>query len=183
MSASNPKRISEKIWVTATQAKGKGMTRFTVVAAAVSAVVAASTAIAQVPAGWKVIKEDKGKCQMSVPSEWKQGEIMGQKLAAAESPDNTVDSVVSLMDGVDWTMFNQLVFQIYKKEKDRPKIESGPKRLWFEIDAGMAPKGKTGWYVAVPGKAGACNAQVNFKKGDKKAEETARKIAESIRSN
>ena len=157
------------------------MARFTVVAA-VSAVVAASTAIAQVPAGWKVIKEDKGKCQMSVPAEWKQGDIMGQKIAAAESPDKTVDSVVSLMDDVDWNMFNSLVFQIYTKEKDRPKIESGPKRLWFEI-VSMAPPGKTGWYVAVPGKAGACNAQVNFKKGDKKAEETARKIVDSIKSN
>jgi len=158
------------------------MSRSAIVLAA-STLFAVSTAIAQAPAGWKVIKEDKGKCQMAVPSEWKQGEIMGQKIAAAQSADNSVDSVVSLMDDVDWNMFNQLVFQVYQKEKDRPKIESGPKRLWFEIDAGMVPKGKTGWYVAVPGKAGACNAQVNFKKGDKKAEETARKIADSIRSN
>ena len=157
------------------------MTRFTVVAAAVASF-AVSTAIAQVPAGWKVIKEDKGKCQMAVPSEWKQGEILGKKIASAESPDNSVDAVVSLMDDVDWSMFNQLVYQIYTKEKDRPKIESGPKRLWFEI-VSMAPPGKTGWYVAVPGKAGACNAQINFKKGDKKAEETARKIAASIQSN
>ena len=157
------------------------MTRITL-AVAISAVFAASTAIAQVPAGWKVIKEDKGKCQMSVPADWKQGDIAGKKISAAESADRNVDAVVSLMDDVDWAMFNQLVFQIYTKEKDRPKIESGPKRLWFEI-VSMAPAGKSAWYVAVPGKAGTCNAQVNFKKGDKKAEETARAIADSIRSN
>src|SRR5215211_5781493 len=109
------------------------MTRSTVVAAA--SFFAVSAATAQVPAGWKVIKEDKGKCQMAVPSEWKQGDIMGKKIAMAESPDKTVDSVVNLMDDVDWNMFNGLVYQIYTKEKDRPKIESGPKRLWFELAA------------------------------------------------
>ena len=157
------------------------MTRLTVVAAAF-ALFAVSAATAQVPAGWKVIKEDKGKCQMAVPAEWKQGDILGKKIASADSPDKSVDAVVNLMDDVDWNMFNSLVYQIYSKEKDRPKIESGPKRLWFEI-VSMAPAGKTAWYVAVPGKAGACNAQVNFKKGDKKAEEMARKIVETIRSN
>ena len=151
-------------------------------AAAISALLVSSAAYAQAPAGWKVIKEDKGKCEMAVPSEWKQGEIMGKKLAMAESPDKTIDAVVNLMDDVDWAMFNGIVWQVYTKEKDKPKIESGPKRLWFETTT-MVPSGKTGWYVAVPGKAGACNAQVNYKKGDKKAEETARKIVDSIKSN
>ena len=156
------------------------MKRFAAIAA--SALVASSAAYALAPPGWKVIKEDKGKCQMAVPPGWKQQEILGQKIAAAEAPDKTVDAVVNLMDDVNWEMFNSIVYQVYSKEKDRPKIENGPKRLWFDIVT-LAPHGKTGWYVAVPGKAGACNAQVNFKKGDRKAEELARRIVDTIRAN
>jgi len=147
----------------------------------VAGLLASGAAFAQAPAGWKVIKDEKGKCQMAVPADWQQGEILGQKIAAAAAGDQSVDSVVSLMDGVNWAMFKSTVFSIYTKEKDRPKIEDGAKRIWFEIVT-MKPEGKTGWYVAVPGAAGTCNAQVNFKTGDKKAEETARKIVDSIRS-
>ena len=44
----------------------------------------AAGAPAQVPAGWKTIKDDAGPCQMAVPAEWKQQDIMGQKIAAAK---------------------------------------------------------------------------------------------------
>jgi hypothetical protein len=156
------------------------MKRITV--AVLSTLLTSTIAYSQVPTGWKTIAEDKGKCQFAVPSSWKQQEILGKKIAAAESPDKSVDVVINLMDGVDWSLFNQVVWSVYGAEKDQPKIESGANRLWFHI-LKMAPQGKTGWYVAVPGKAGACNAQVNFKKGSKPAEETARKIVDSIRSN
>jgi hypothetical protein len=140
----------------------------------------APLAHSQAPAGWKVIKDPKGGCQMSVPAEWKQQDILGTKLSAADSPDNTLDAVVNTMEGTDWATFKSLVFQIYTKDKDRPKIEDGPKRLWFEITT-MPVAGKTAWYVAVPAKGSTCNAQINFKKGDKKAEEIARKVVETIR--
>lgn len=155
------------------------MKRFSI---AVLAASVSTLALAQVPAGWKTIKEDKGKCQMAVPADWKQGEIFGKKIAAAEAPGNSVDAVVNLMDGADWAMFKGLVFQIYTKEKDRPKIEDSPKRMQFEVVSMCAP-GKTCWYVAVPGAAGTCNAQVNFRKGDRKAEEIARQVAATIKSN
>ena len=145
--------------------------------AAVSAALVAGAAHAQ-----QVIKEEKGKCQMTVPADYRQQEVFGKKISAAAAPDRSVDAVVSIMDGSDWNTFNSLVWQVYAKEKSRPKIESGPKRLWFEI-VSMAQDGKTGWYVAVPGAAGTCNAQVNFNKGDKKAEAVARKIVESIKSS
>ena len=84
------------------------------------------------------------------------------------------------MDDTDWSFFKSIVYQIYTKEKDRPKIEDGPKRLWFEI-VSMPVQGKTSWYVAVPAGKNTCNAQINFKKGDKAAEDLARKIADTIR--
>ncbi|HUQ28787.1 MAG TPA: hypothetical protein VM051_09345 [Usitatibacter sp.] len=143
---------------------------------------ATTLAGAQAPAGWKVIKEDKAKCQMSVPAEWRQQEIFGKKIAAAASPDLTTDALVNLMDG-DWAMFKSIVYSIYTKEKDRPKIEDTPKRLWFEIVTMTGAPGMTSWYVAVPGAAGTCNAQVNFKKGDKKAEELARKVVATVRAS
>ena len=134
------------------------------------------------PAGWQVIKDNKsGRCQMAAPSEWKQMEMFGVKLGGASAPDKSVDAVVNLMDGTSWSEFKSMVFQIYQKEKDAPKIEDSDKRMWFVIKGDS--KKTTQWYVAVPGKAGTCNAQVNFRAGDKKAEETARKIVESIRSN
>src|SRR4051812_29769581 len=153
----------------------------TAVAVIVSAACLSCAALAQVPAGWKVIAEDKGKCQMSVPADWKQGDILGKKIAMATAPNQSSDAVVNLMDDMSWDMFKGIVFQIYTKEKDKPKIEDSPKRMWFEITS-MAAPGMTSWYVAVPGKAGTCNAQVNFKKGDKAAEELARKVAGSIQS-
>jgi hypothetical protein len=150
--------------------------------ALLSTLLVPTLASAQAPAGWKVIKEDKAKCQMAVPAEWRQQEIFGKKIAAAAPPDRSVDAVVNLMDG-DWAMFKSLVYSIYTKEKDRPKIEDTPKRLWFEIVTMSAGPGLTSWYVAVPGAAGTCNAQVNFKKGDRKAEELARKVVETIRAS
>jgi len=136
------------------------------------------------PAGWQVIKDNgKGRCQMAVPGEWKQSEILGQKLGAAAAPDKSVDAVVNLMDDVGWSDFKSLVFQIYQKEKNAPKIEDTAKRMWFEVTSMGDSKKNTQWYVAVPGKAGTCNAQVNFRRGDKKAEELARKIVDSIRAS
>jgi hypothetical protein len=142
----------------------------------------APVAHAQAPAGWKVVKDSKGPCQMAVPGDWKQQEILGQKLSAAESPKRAGDAVVNTMDGTDWRMFKSIVYQIYGKEKDRPKIEDGPKRLWFEI-VSMPVQGMTSWYVAVPSGKDTCNAQINFKKGDKGAEDIARKIVETIRGS
>lgn len=144
--------------------------------AALSAMLLSSFASAQsLP---QVIKEDKGHCRMAVPADWKQQDIMGKKLSMAAAPDKSSDAVVSLMDGTDWNTFHSVIWSVYAKEKSRPKLQDDGKRLWFEIAA--AAPGMTSWYVAVPGKAGTCNAQVNFKKGDKKAEELAKKIAESI---
>jgi hypothetical protein len=164
-------------------AKEEMLIRTTAVFAA--ALLAAPHVLAQaVPQGWQVIKDNgKGRCQMAVPGDWKQGEILGQKLGAAASPDKSVDAVVNLMDGTSWGDFKSMVFQIYQKEKSAPKIEDSANRMWFEIVSMGDSRRKMQWYVAVPGKAGACNAQVNFRRGDKKAEETARKIVETIRSN
>ena len=147
-----------------------------------STLLVSTTANAQAPAGWKVFKEDRAKCQMAVPADWRQQEIFGKKLSAAYAPDKTADAVVNLMEGTDWAKFQSLVYSIYTQEKDRPKIQDSPKRLWFEIVSRATP-GMTSWYVAVPGAAGTCNAQVNFKKGDRKSEEVARKIVETIRAS
>lgn len=142
----------------------------------------ATDAASQTPPGWQVIKDNgKGRCQMAVPAEWKQSEILGQKLGAAAAPDKSVDAVVNLMDDMSWSEFKSTVFQIYAKEKSAPKIEDTNKRLWFDVVSMGNTRQKTQWYVAVPGPAGTCNAQVNFRKGDKKAEELARRIVETIR--
>ena len=90
--------------------------------------------------------------------------------------------MVNQMKGPDWSSFKSIVYQIYAKEKAAPKIEDGPERLWFEIVT-MKQAGKTGWYVAVPAGGDTCNAQVNFKTGDRKAEGLARKIVDSIRGS
>jgi len=134
-----------------------------------------------VPAGWKVIKDNNiGKCQMAVPLDWKVDEIMGKPLGAARSPDGKVDAVVSIMDGMPFAQFKQTVWMVYQKEKSAPKIEESNSRLWFEITS-MGKKEQTKWYVGTPsGAANSCNAQVNFTKGDKKGEELARKIVETI---
>lgn len=146
------------------------------------AVLAASVAQAQVPAGWQTIKDDTGPCRMSVPAQWKQQDIMGQKIAAAKAPDSSIDAVVNTMKDAPWSGFKSFVHMVYAKEKDGAKIEDSANRYWFEI-VSMPVKGKTAWYVAVPAGKTTCNAQVNFRKGDKKAEETARAIAMSIRAS
>lgn len=134
-----------------------------------------------VPSGWKAIKDNgKGKCQMAVPSDWKEQEMMGHRLGAAKSPDGKLDAVINLHQ-YKWDEFKPTVFLIYTKEKNAPKIEDTSKRLWFNIVSMGDSRSVTQWYVAVPaGNDGTCNAQVNFKKGDKKAEALARQVVESI---
>ena len=136
-----------------------------------------------VPAGWKVVKDNgKGKCEMAVPADWKEQDILGKRLGMAKSPDGKVDAVINMMDGTAWKDFKGIVFQVYAKEKDAPKIQDTGERLWFEITSMGAPRNQTQWYVATPaGKGDSCNAQVNFPKGNKQAEELARKVVETIK--
>ena len=135
-----------------------------------------------VPAGWKVIKDNgPGKCQMAVPSDWKEQDILGKRLGMAKSPDGKTDAVVNMIEGMPFGQFKDTVWMVYPKEKAAPKIEETNSRLWFEITSMGRPKEQMQWYVATPsGGAHSCNAQVNFKKGDKKGEELARKIVDTI---
>jgi hypothetical protein len=149
------------------------------VAAVLSVLCVSSAALAQAPAGWKAIKDPKGACQMSVPADWKQGEILGQKISMATGNGGN-DAVVNTMEDTDWATFKSIIYSVYEKEKARPKMQDDAKGLRFEI-VSMPVKGMTSWYVAVPAGKHTCNAQINFKKGDKAAEDVAKKIADTIR--
>jgi len=149
------------------------------VAFAASSLVLACAAQAHVPAGWTAIHGQKGPCHMAVPADWKQGELMGKKLSIARAPDKSADAVVNTMVDTDWSAFHGMIYSVYTKEKDRPKMEDTPKRLVFDI-VSMPSPGKTSWYVATPAGGSTCHAQINFRKGDAKAEETARKIVQTV---
>jgi len=123
-----------------------------------------------VPAGWKVVKDRQGACQIAVPADW-----VADKLIASfvSSPDGNANATPhGMRAGTTFTAGTTLAKQGLAPTKI---IEDSSKRLWYAY-AGAPPSGAN-WYVAVSGST-VCTAQIAFKVPA--MEETAKKIALSL---
>lgn len=117
------------------------------------------------------ILSSKKTCQMTVPSNWEQGELLK---STADSPDKKMSAVIS-SGGNDTTLaFAKSVME--SSFKPTKVFEDSPHRLWYAYDMG---NGSTNWYVGVPGThKNVCGAQISFKNAS--MESTAKAIALSV---
>lgn len=148
------------------------------------------------PAGWKLVKDRKGNCQMLVPAAWKGG------TSSAAPEDRQAMAAIHLLPGKDWAESKAMARHVMEPFE---VVEDSPARLWFVYATRATlnpadvtpPDGKPGkpaasarapeeppkpsevaWYVSVPGPLGPCTAQITFK--SEALAETARAIAASV---
>jgi hypothetical protein len=120
-----------------------------------------------VPSHWKVVKDAKAHCQVSVPEDWT------GVTSVSTAPGRKASAVVHGLSREQ--RFDQAISAAKTVMKPVATIEEGPNRVWYSYDGGA--KDTTSWYVAVPGET-ICTAQVEFK--DPELEPTARTIVGSL---
>lgn len=115
---------------------------------------------------WRVLRDSKAHCQVSVPPEWKGG------AGVAISPEWNASATVHGLSREQ--RLDQAVS--VAKALMRPSIvfEEGPKRVWY---AYQGESQGSAWYVAVAGDP-VCVALIDFR--DREFEAAARQIVTSL---
>jgi hypothetical protein len=127
----------------------------------------------QGPAGWKVVKDRKGACQVSVPGDWKISEMV---TSSAAGPDQSGVMVTS-QPGTTIKPMNEVVQKAVGVDK---MIENTPQRTFWAGKpgsmSGLPPV--VGYHVTVPGKGGLCYALITIPKGG--SEDLVKKISATV---
>ncbi|HWU75577.1 MAG TPA: hypothetical protein VN043_03670 [Rhodanobacter sp.] len=115
----------------------------------------------------------KGRCQMTVPANWKADSLLKTEVTA---PDKSASAVLS-SPNPSFTLA-EVKPMVQASLKPVKSIEDSAQRLWYAYETSYGQG--TGWYVGVPGKNGhICAAQISFKSAPEEA--LAKKIALSIK--
>ena len=138
---------------------------------AILSVLGVAACAQEVPAGWKVVKDQQGVCQLTVPSDWQAGKVTA---SLVKSPDGKLNAQPS---GVGAGQSFEAVKASAKRMMPALQvIQDSRSRLWFSY-VGRGPEAGANYYVAVAGNP-VCQAQITYK--TPAGAETARKIAESL---
>jgi hypothetical protein len=138
---------------------------------AILGVVAGSLCAQDAQSGWKVVKDQQGVCQLTVPSNWKADTVTA---SFVKSPDGKLNAQPS--GAAAGQSFRAVALQAKQMMPPLKVIEDSAHRVWFAY-AGRSPEGGENWYVAVAGDP-VCQAQITYKLPS--VEETAQKIALSL---
>jgi len=134
--------------------------------------IALSVLAQETPAGWKVVKDRKQTCQMSVPPDWTANAIMPSNLTAPDKKANvTFGSKPASMSYADLVKAAKGMFKPVKM------IEETASRTWYVAESARGKSGTT-WYIAVA-TSPVCEAQIAFE--DAAFEATAKQIAKSLK--
>jgi hypothetical protein len=127
------------------------------------------------PAGWKVIKDAKGLCQITVPSEWAP---LDQTNGAAIFHDvSTAIAVVTSQPGQEFKPLSATLLKSFAIPKER-MFENSAKRIFYQDKASRQPNDTSGFSSSVPAKNGTCSCHVVVLPSI--PEDVAKKIALSI---
>ena len=125
-----------------------------------------------VPAGWNIIKDDKGACQAAIPPGWAPGSQPGTAY-----PKDMMDGSVVVSSDVN--RLQPMPEFLQQSEVDQ-MIENTDKRVFYSEKASAFSKNRL-YHDTVPGKngKGRCHATVAFLPSKVK-DEIAKQIALSI---
>ncbi len=134
------------------------------------------SALAQTtPAGWKVIRDSKGVCQIAVPPDW---EPLPETTGAAVFHDVTTDiAVVTSQAGQAFKPLTENLQKMFGIRKDK-LFENTAKRIFYQDKISKRSEDPNAYSASVPGKGGTCSCHVVFLPSI--PEETAKKIALSL---
>jgi hypothetical protein len=133
---------------------------------------AATAAAADVPSGWKVVKDKANRCEMAVPQDWTSDPLVASFVT---SPDKKTSAVVHGLDPKrgDYKTTVDLAKQMYKLTK---VVEDSASRTMFTYAQQNGKPGE-GLWIATSGPQ-VCTATVDY--ADTSFAADARKIGASV---
>lgn len=128
-----------------------------------------------VPAGWKVVKDSKGACQVAVPPDW---EPFAEGAGAAVLHDPaTAIAVVTSQPGQVYKPLTDAQLKTLGVPRDKV-LENTAIRLFYQDRTAANGEDSNAYSAQTPGKSGACSCHVVFVRSV--GEDVARKIALSL---
>jgi hypothetical protein len=130
---------------------------------------------AQTPEGWKVVKDSKGVCQISVPPDWT---ALDPSTGAATFQDTaTAIAAVTSQPDQKFQPLTEYLLKLMGITKDR-LFENSAKRVFYQDKVSANADDGNSFGGAVPGRTGTCSCRVTVLPSV--SGETARKIALSL---
>jgi len=135
-----------------------------------------ASAMAQTtPAGWKLLKDSKGVCQIAVPPDW---EPLPETTGAAMFHDaTTAIAVVTSQAGQVFKPLTETLQKLFGIRKDK-LFENTARRIFYQDKISKRSEDPNAYSASVPGKGGTCSCHVVVLPSV--PEETAKKIALSL---
>jgi hypothetical protein len=136
-----------------------------------------SAASAQtMPAGWKIVKDSKGTCQIAVPPEWVP---LGSSTGAAVWKESTVAiAVVTSQPGQEFKPLTEALVRSLDIAKEM-LFENTAKRVFYQDRKSAGPQDPNAYSASVPGAKGStCSCHIRFV--PELPSDTAKKIALSL---
>ncbi len=127
------------------------------------------------PAGWKVLKDSKGLCQIAVPPEW--DPLADTKGAAIFRDSSIAIAVVTSQPGQGFKPLPASLQKVLNLRKENI-FENTTKRVFYQDRVSRDAENPNAYSASVPGKDGTCSCRVTFLPDV--SEETAKKIALSL---
>jgi hypothetical protein len=124
------------------------------------------------PAVFKIVKDAKGVCQISVPPDWDL--LSGAAGAAVLQSSTTAIAVVTSQPGQDFKPLSESLQKLLGIRKDK-LFENTAKRIFYQDKMSQGSEDSNSFSASVPGKAGTCSCRVVLLPSV--PEETAKKIA------
>jgi hypothetical protein len=127
------------------------------------------------PAGWKLVKDPKGACQITVPEAWDSSSDHAGSAVLRDA--TTAIAVVTSQPGQAFKPIPESLLRVLRIPKEKI-FENSAKRVYYQDKIAASSSDTNAFSVMVPGKAGTCSSRVVFL--PEISEETARKIALSV---
>jgi hypothetical protein len=127
------------------------------------------------PAGWKLVKDPKGACQITVPEAWDSSSDHAGSAVLRDA--TTAIAVVTSQPGQAFKPIPESLLRVLRIPKGKI-FENSAKRVYYQDKITASSSDTNAFSVMVPGKAGTCSSRVVFL--PEISEETARKIALSV---
>jgi hypothetical protein len=124
------------------------------------------------PAGWKVIKDQRGMCEVAVPPDW----IASTRNPGVASPKDVLEGMVVVTS--DAAALKPIPDSVQKMMKIEKLYENTDKRVVYMSHIARDPKDSSSLSVAVPAAHGSCMTQVTYR--STVPENLARQIAYSV---
>ena len=128
-----------------------------------------------VPAGWQVVKDSHGSCQMAVPPDWSPWEE--NTGAAVFHEPTTAIAVVTSQPGQVFKPLSDSQQRLLNIVKDK-LFENSATRIFYQDKSSAKSEDSNAYSASVPGNDGTCSCRITFLPSV--PVETARKIALSL---